>query len=71
MLCGTVWRRWWARARAPTPSANECKTLAVGCKKLAKYGLDKSITLRYYPHGGYTIETEDDINILFDQTKKT
>lgn len=71
MLCGSVRSRWRARASAHTPSANECKTLAVGCEKLAKYGLDKSITLRYHPHGGFTIETEDDIDILFDQTKKT
>lgn len=33
--------------------------------------MDKWITLRHYPHVVFTDETEYEIDILLDQTKKT
>lgn len=59
------------RLRTRPPTAAEYKNLAAGCEELAKYGEDKGIGLSYHPHVGCTIETEDEIDILLNQTKKT
>ena len=59
------------RLRTRPPTADEYKNLAAGCEELAKYGADKGITLAYHPHVGCTIETEDEIDILLNETKNT
>ncbi len=59
------------RLRTRPPTADEYKNLAAGCEELAKYGADKGITLAYHPHVGCTIETEGEIDILLNETKKT
>lgn len=59
------------RLRTRPPTAEEYKNLAAGCEELAVYGADKGIMLAYHPHVGCTIETEAEIDILLNETKKT
>jgi sugar phosphate isomerase/epimerase len=59
------------RLRTRPPTAAEYKNLAEGCEALAEYGAGLGIGLAYHPHVGCTIETEDEIDILLNETKKT
>jgi inosose dehydratase len=60
-----------SRLRMRPPSTDDYKNLAQACEALAKYGADKGIGLAYHPHVGCTIETEAEIDILLNETKKT
>jgi inosose dehydratase len=60
-----------SRLRTRPPTAEEYTNLAKACEELAKYGADKGIGLAYHPHVGCTIETEAEIDILLNETKKT
>lgn len=60
-----------SRLRMRPPTAEDYKNLAQACEELAKYGADKGIGLAYHPHVGCTIETEAEIDILLNETKKT
>ena len=59
-----------SRLRMHPPTADEYKNLAQACEELAKYGANKGIGLAYHPHVGCTIETEAEIDILLNETKK-
>lgn len=59
------------RLRTRPPTKDEYKNLASACEELAKYGADKGVGLAYHPHVGCTIETEAEIDILLNQTRKT
>lgn len=59
------------RLRQRPPNMEEYKNLANACEELAKYGASKGIGLAYHPHVGCTIETEEEIDILLNETKKT
>ncbi len=58
------------RLRTRPPTMDEYKNLAKGCEELAKYGADKGVGIAYHPHVGCTIETEAEIDILLNETKK-
>ncbi len=60
-----------SRLRYRTPTDDEYTNLANACEELAEYGADKGITIGYHPHTGCTIETEAEIDILLDRTKRT
>jgi inosose dehydratase len=55
------------RVRKPTPE--EYRDLAHTLETLAQYGADQGVQVAYHPHVGTTIETEDEINTLFDHTQ--
>ena len=57
------------RLRWRPPTAGEYADLANFCEELAVYGRDKGITVAYHPHVACTIETEDEIDRLLDQTR--
>ncbi len=59
------------RLRTRPPSKDEYKNLADACEDLATYGADKGVGLAYHPHVGCTIETEAEIDILLNQTRRT
>jgi inosose dehydratase len=59
------------RLRVRPPTMDEYKDLAASCEELAIYGADKGIELAYHPHVGCTIETEDEIDLLLNETLKT
>jgi inosose dehydratase len=59
------------RLRQRPPNTDEFKNLASACEELAQYGTDKGIGLAYHPHVGCTIETEAEIDILLNETRKT
>lgn len=59
------------RLRTRPPTVDEYKNLANACEELALYGADKGVGLAYHPHVGCTIETEDEIDILLNETKVT
>jgi inosose dehydratase len=58
------------RLRWRPPNEGEYKNLAAACEELAVYGADKGITLAYHPHVGCTIETEAEIDVLLNETRK-
>jgi len=57
------------RLRQRPPTAAEYSELAAACEELAIYAEDKGIAIGYHPHTGCTIETEDEIDILLNETK--
>ena len=57
------------RLRWRPPSDDEYADLARFCEALAVYGADKGVAVAYHPHVACTIETEDEIDRLMDQTK--
>ncbi len=57
-----------ARLRWRTPTDGEYADLASSCEELAIYGADKGVTVAYHPHVACTIETEEEIDRLMDQT---
>jgi inosose dehydratase len=59
------------RLRTRPPTLEEYKNLAQACEALAKYGARLGIGLAYHPHVGCTIETEAEIDLLLNETKKT
>ncbi len=59
------------RLRTRPPTLDEYKDLARGCEELAKYGARLGIGLAYHPHVGCTIETEAEIDLLLNETKRT
>jgi len=59
------------RLRQRNPNAEEYKNLSAACEELAVFGADLGVTVAYHPHTGCTIETEEEINILLNQTQKT
>jgi sugar phosphate isomerase/epimerase len=58
-----------SRLRWAPPSEVEYKDLANFCEELAIYAEDKGVDVAYHPHVACTIETEDEIDRLMDQTK--
>jgi sugar phosphate isomerase/epimerase len=58
-----------ARLRWRSPSDDEYADLARFCEELAIHGADKGVAVAYHPHVACTIETEDEIDRLMDQTK--
>jgi inosose dehydratase len=59
------------RLRTRPPSAAEYENLANACEELAVYAAPLGLGLAYHPHVGCTIETEDEIDILLNETQKT
>jgi sugar phosphate isomerase/epimerase len=59
------------RLRTRPPSAAEYKNLADACEELANYAAPLGLGLAYHPHVGCTIETEAEIDILLNETRKT
>jgi sugar phosphate isomerase/epimerase len=59
------------RLRYRTPTDDEYTNLANACEELAEYAADFGIQIGYHPHTGCTIETEAEIDILLDRTRKT
>jgi inosose dehydratase len=57
------------RLRWRPPSDAEYADLARFCEELAIYGADKGVAVAYHPHVACTIETEEEIDRLMDQTK--
>lgn len=57
------------RLRWRPPSDDEYADLARFCEELAIYGADKGVAVAYHPHVACTIETEDEIDRLMDQTR--
>ncbi len=60
-----------SRLRTRPPHKDEYQNLAKACEELAQYGADKGVGLAYHPHVGCTIETEAEIDILLNATKRT
>jgi inosose dehydratase len=58
------------RLRWRPPTAAEYSNLAAACEELAVYAADKGIGIAYHPHVGCTIETEDEIDRLLNETHK-
>lgn len=58
-----------SRLRWAPPSAAEYADLAKFCEELAVYAQDKGVVVAYHPHVACTIETEDEIDRLMDQSK--
>jgi sugar phosphate isomerase/epimerase len=58
-----------SRLRWRPPTDDEYADLASFCEELAIYGADKGVAVAYHPHVACTIETEDEIDRLMDQTK--
>jgi inosose dehydratase len=59
------------RLRTRPPTLDEYKNLAASCEELAKFGAPLGVGLAYHPHTGCTIETEAEIDILLNETKRT
>jgi len=57
------------RLRWRSPSEAEYADLAQFCEQLAIYGATKGVAVAYHPHVACTIETEDEIDRLMNQTK--
>lgn len=57
------------RLRWRSPNEPEYADVAKFCEELAVYGADKGVTVAYHPHVACTIETEEEIDRLMDQTK--
>lgn len=57
------------RLRWRPPGDAEYADLARFCEELAIYGAGKGVAVAYHPHVSCTIETEDEIDRLMDQTK--
>jgi sugar phosphate isomerase/epimerase len=57
------------RLRWRPPTTEEYADLARFCEELAIYGASKGVAVAYHPHVACTIETEDEIDRLMDQTK--
>lgn len=58
-----------SRLRWRPPSDAEHADLARFCEELAIYGADKGVAVAYHPHVACTVETEDEIDRLMDQTR--
>jgi len=56
------------RLRWRAPSADEYADLARFCEELALYGAARDVVVAYHPHVDCTIETEDEIDRLLEQT---
>ena len=59
------------RLRTRPPTLEEYKNLAQACETLAKFGARLGLGLAYHPHVGCTIETEAEIDLLLNETKRT
>ena len=59
------------RLRTRPPIAAEYDNLADACEELAVYGAGLGIGLAYHPHVGCTIETENEIDLLLNETQQT
>jgi inosose dehydratase len=57
------------RLRQRPPTQAEYAELAAACEALAAFGADWGVTAAYHPHTGCTIETQDEIDLLLDQTQ--
>lgn len=57
-----------SRLRWRPPSDLEYADLAHFCEELAMYGEDKGVVVAYHPHVACTVETEDEIDRLMEQT---
>jgi sugar phosphate isomerase/epimerase len=58
-----------SRLRWAPPSDAEYADLARFCEELAVYARDKGVAVAYHPHVACTIETEEEIDRLMDQSK--
>src|SRR5687767_15022976 len=59
------------RLRWRSPNDAEYSNLAAACEELAEHGSPLGVGIGYHPHTGCTIETESEIDILLEKTKKT
>jgi sugar phosphate isomerase/epimerase len=59
------------RLRTRPPTLDEYKDLAQACEALAAHGARLGLGLAYHPHVGCTIETEAEIDLLLNETRKT
>jgi inosose dehydratase len=59
------------RLRTRPPTLEEYKDLARACEALAAFGARLGVGLAYHPHTGCTIETEAEIDLLLNETKRT
>lgn len=57
------------RPRWRGPNADEYREVAGFCEELAVYGAARGVAVAYHPHTGCTIETEDEIDLLMEQTR--
>lgn len=57
------------RLRWRPPTADEYADLARMCEALAGYGAARGVAVAYHPHTACTIETEDEIDLLLEQTQ--
>ncbi len=57
------------RLRWRPPSEAEYTDLATFCEELAIHGAEKGVAVAYHPHVACTIETEDEIDRLMNETK--
>lgn len=58
-----------SRLRWRSPNMDEYRNLASACEELAVFGADHGVTIGYHPHTGCTIETQEEIDILLNETK--
>jgi sugar phosphate isomerase/epimerase len=56
------------RLRWRPPSDAEYSDLARACEELAQYGANRGVAVAYHPHVACTIETEEEIDRLMDET---
>lgn len=59
------------RPRQHPPTKEDYKSLAAACEEMAIFAEDCGMTIGYHPHTRCTIETETEIDILMNETKKT
>lgn len=57
------------RLRWRPPTKEEYANLARFCEELARYGAERGVTVAYHPHVACTVETEDEIDMLLEQTQ--
>ncbi len=60
-----------SRLRWRSPTADEYRSLASGCEELAVFGADYGVGVAYHPHTDCTIETQEEIDTLLNQTRYT
>lgn len=59
-----------SRLRWRPPNAEEYSNLARACEELAVFAAHYGIGIGYHPHTGCTIETQEEIDILLNETQK-
>jgi inosose dehydratase len=59
-----------SRLRWRPPNGEEYSNLARACEELAVFAADHGVGIGYHPHTGCTIETQEEIDILLNETQK-